>query len=131
MIITAIIAVFGKLLVSGRPRYIIERRPDTAPRTRSLAHSLPYEIPCVCVHNGVDEGKHRPSFRVHTTYTRMYARICTRATTVSRTLRVRRRATLTPPYGNTAIYPAEVYTRVAAVNSRPGTGNVIVRDPIA
>lgn len=33
--------------------------------------------------------------------------------------------------GNTAIYPAEVYTRVAAVNSRPGTGYVIVRDPIA
>lgn len=36
-----------------------------------------------------------------------------------------------PNGGNTAIYPAEVYTRVAAVNSRPGTGYVIVRDPIA
>lgn len=38
---------------------------------------------------------------------------------------------LQPNGGNTAIYPAEVYTRVAAVNSRPGTGYVIVRDPIA
>lgn len=30
------------------------------------------------------------------------------------------RASRLHPYGNTAIYPAEVYTRVAAVNSRPG-----------
>lgn len=127
MIITAIIAVFGKLLVSGRPRYIIERRPDTAPRTRSLARSRTKRV---CVHNDADEGSADHPFTC-TPRTRTCTRIYTRATTISRTLRVRRRATLTLPYGNTAIYPAEVYTRVAAVNSRPGTDNVIVRDPIA
>lgn len=49
MIITAIIVVFGKLLVSGRPRYIIERRPDTTPHARSRTKR-------VCVHNDADEG---------------------------------------------------------------------------
>lgn len=123
MIITAIIAVFGKLLVSGRPRYIIERRPDTTPRARSFARTRTKRV---CVHNGADEGSiDRPFACTSHTRTR------TRTTMVSYTLRVRRRATLTLPHGNTAIYPAEVYTRVAAVNSRPGTGNVIVRDPIA
>lgn len=120
MIITAIIAVFGKLLVSGRPRYIIERRPDTTLHARSFART---RNACACI--TAQRRQHRPSFRVHTAYTH------TRDDRLSHTLRVRRRATLTPPYGNTAIYPAEVYTRVAAVNSRPGTGNVIVRDPIA
>lgn len=120
MIITAIIAVFGKLLVSGRPRYIIERRPDT---TTLLARA---RNACACITAQRRRQQHRPVLsRAH----RIYAHAYTRG--LSHTLRVRRRATLTLPYGNTAIYPAEVYTRVAAVNSRPGTGNVIVRDPIA
>lgn len=124
MIITAIIAVFGKLLVSGRPRYIIERRPDTTLRARSFSHARKR----VCMHKR-RRRQRRPSFHVHVAHT--HTRMHTLDETVSRTLRVRRRATLTLLYGNTAIYPAEVYTRVAAVNSRPGTGNVIVRDPIA
>ena len=130
MIITAIIAVFGKLLVSGRPRYIIERRPDTTLRARSFSHARKR----VCMHKR-RRRQRRPSFHVHVahthTHTHTHTRTHTLDETVSRTLRVRRRATLTLLYGNTAIYPAEVYTRVAAVNSRPGTGNVIVRDPIA
>lgn len=129
MIITAIIAVFGKLLVSGRPRYIIERRPDTTPHARSFARAR-NACACITAQTKAAQTVLSCAHRIHA-----HIRTCTLATTVSlslsHTLRVRRRATLTLPYGNTAIYPAEVYTRVAAVNSRPGTGNVIVRDPIA
>lgn len=70
MIITAIIAVFGKLLVSGRPRYIIERRPDTTPRARSHARA---RNACACITRR-RRRQRRPSFRVHAAYTHTHTR---------------------------------------------------------